>query len=234
MNKRSNLEYPVGKISYNKLTSSLRENVSPIEKNEDSVQKDLKRSNTKKIRSKLKDFWWTFKKVVRKKLQKYTIYVLECENEKYYVGSTYNRKQRFQQHLKERGGSKWTRQNKPIRVLQQYKRVPESYYLGMEAQITAECMLQYGVNNVRGAMFSHPRVFTVDDLDALTAFIGHYNNLNYNDVKTDLLRILPRAKNSPVSSRRKKDRRAKKGNRPNKYEINKKSIPGRSNPLKSA
>ena len=135
--------------------------------------------------------WWKVKKFIRERTEKYTIYILECEDDKYYVGSTSHRKQRFKQHKAERGGSKWTRMHKPKRVLKEYRRVPALYHLGLEAKVTSECMLKYGINNVRGAMFAQPRLYTLDDLDSLTGFLGHYNDLNYNDVREDLKRILP-------------------------------------------
>jgi predicted GIY-YIG superfamily endonuclease len=69
-------------------------------------------------------------------LQRYTVYLLECNNNKFYVGSTKNREQRFQEHQSTRSGSAWTRLHKPIRVLREYSWIPASYYLGMEAQIT--------------------------------------------------------------------------------------------------
>ncbi len=111
--------------------------------------------------------------------QRYSVYVLELENNKYYVGSTNNRKRRMKEHSSPRGGSKWTRLHKPVRLVKEYKRIPSDYYLGKEAQVTAELMLQYGINNVRGAMFAKPRNYTKDDIVALTGFLGHYNNLNY-------------------------------------------------------
>ena len=81
--------------------------------------------------------------------------------------------------MSSRGGSKWTRIHKPLRLAKEYRRVPADYYLGKEAQVTAELMLQHGINNVRGAMFAKPRNYTVDDVAALTGFLGHYNDLNY-------------------------------------------------------
>jgi Zinc knuckle len=60
----------------------------------------------------------------------------------------------------------------------------------MEATITARCMLEFGVQNVRGAMFSKVRDFTKEDLPALTGFIGHYNDLDYNEVASRLEREL--------------------------------------------
>lgn len=151
--------------------------------------------------------WWILKKAIRAKTEKFTVYVLECENNKYYVGSTSHKRQRFKQHWAKRGGSKWTRQHKPLRIARQYNRVPEAYYLGLEAKVTAECMLEFGVNNVRGAMFAQPQTLTLDDLDALTGFLGHYNDLNYKEVSLTLRRTLPVA---PVKDVPKKTKKKKK------------------------
>jgi hypothetical protein len=125
-------------------------------------------------------------------IERCTVYILELENGKYYVGSTTNRKRRIQEHIRQRG-SKWTRTHKPIRVLREYKRIPSKFVLGMESRITAECMLEFGVNNVRGSMFCGTREFHVGDVAALTKFIGHYNDLSYRKVRDRLNETLPDA-----------------------------------------
>mmetsp|Transcript_25599 Transcript_25599/g.59062 ORF Transcript_25599/g.59062 Transcript_25599/m.59062 type:complete len:243 (-) Transcript_25599:504-1232(-) len=140
---------------------------------------------------KLKKILGIFKKFIRKITEGSTVYVLECENGKYYVGSTTNKKQRFKQHLMKRGGSKWTKEHKPIKVLKEYTRIPSAYVLGQEAKVTAELMLKHGVNNVRGAMFAKPRMYTLEDLDALTGFLGHYNELSYKEIAFNLKKTLP-------------------------------------------
>jgi hypothetical protein len=128
-----------------------------------------------------------------------TIYVLKCEHGKVYVGSTRNRRQRLAQHFdNHNSGRVWTNLHKPIRVLKVYTRVPCRYRLGMESQVTAELMLERGVNNVRGAMYSHPRQYTQDDTEALVGFLGHYNDLSYKDVRDQLESELAKA---PQSSR---------------------------------
>lgn len=164
--------------------------------------------------------WWHLKNKVRERIEKYTIYVLQCENGKYYVGSTKNKKRRFKQHQSDRGGSRWTRLNRPICVLKEYKRVPEAYHLGMEAKITAEFMLKYGVNNVRGAMFCKAIEYTLADLDALTGFLGHYNEMSYDNVRDYLSQRLPRPEYNKKSWQNKK--KARKGK---KQYRNKKSLP---------
>jgi predicted GIY-YIG superfamily endonuclease len=129
-----------------------------------------------------------------------TVYVLECEDDKYYVGSTSNRKQRYRQHFAKRGGSTWTRLHKPIRVIDEYKRIPSRYLMGMEAQKTAEYMMKYGVNNVRGAGYCTSREFTIDNAADLTTFLGHYNQLSYRDLRRQLREVLPEPDSSTSSS----------------------------------
>ena len=133
---------------------------------------------------------YQLKESIRMKIERCTVYVLECEEGKYYVGSTTNRKRRYKEHLK-RKGSKWTRAYKPIRVLREFKRIPSKFLLGMESKVTAECMLEFGVNNVRGSMFCSPREYHMGDIDSLTKFLGHYNNLNYRKVNLRLKDTLP-------------------------------------------
>mmetsp|Transcript_14088 Transcript_14088/g.29622 ORF Transcript_14088/g.29622 Transcript_14088/m.29622 type:complete len:308 (-) Transcript_14088:293-1216(-) len=130
------------------------------------------------------------KSAIRLLVEKGTIYVLECENGKYYVGSTKNRRKRLREHNRRRG-CKWTREHKPIRVLREYRRIPLKYLLGMESRVTAELMLEFGVNNVRGSMFCSPREYHLGDIDALTKFLGHYNDLSYRKVQQRLSQTLP-------------------------------------------
>jgi predicted GIY-YIG superfamily endonuclease len=117
--------------------------------------------------------------------RKGTVYVLECQGNKFYVGCTKLPKQRLNEHFKGRG-SRWTQMHKPIAIVQEYHGIPMDYCLAKEAQVTAELMLRYGVNNVRGAMFVETRVYNRNDLSALTGFLGHFNNLNYKDIEEKL------------------------------------------------
>jgi hypothetical protein len=150
--------------------------------------------------TKLSRFWYLIKEAIRMKIEKCTVYVLECEDGKYYVGSTQNRKRRFEQH--ERGrGSQWTRMYKPIRVLREHRRIPPKFLLGLESKITAECMLEFGVNNVRGSYFCSPRDYHVGDVDALTKFLGHYCDLNYRKVSARLSQTLPAIPGKPPRRR---------------------------------
>eukprot|EP00527_Entomoneis_sp_CCMP2396_P006038 CAMPEP_0198143048 /NCGR_PEP_ID=MMETSP1443-20131203/5669_1 /TAXON_ID=186043 /ORGANISM="Entomoneis sp., Strain CCMP2396" /LENGTH=342 /DNA_ID=CAMNT_0043806185 /DNA_START=248 /DNA_END=1276 /DNA_ORIENTATION=- len=138
-------------------------------------------------------FWSNWKAFWRSKIEKYTIYVLQCEEGKYYVGSTSYFQKRMKQHSSAKGGSVWTKRYKPVRVLKEYKRVPAAYHLGLEAQVTAQYMLEHGVNNVRGAMFAQVKMYTQQDLDALVGFLGHYNDLKYGPLRDVLQQTLPPA-----------------------------------------
>jgi len=162
----------------------------------------------------LSQYIFRMKKAVRYLVEKYSIYVLECEGGKYYVGSTSHRKQRYRQHMhSDRGGSAFTRLHMPLRVCAEHRRIPRKFYLGMEAQITAEYMLQFGINNVRGAMFSETRNYTKADLDSLTAFIGHYCDLSYSNLRSTLQESLPAAAEvdggGSARTKRRKQKRAR-------------------------
>jgi hypothetical protein len=136
--------------------------------------------------------WRQVRQQIRQLIHRTTVYVLECEHGKYYVGSTRNRRQRFRQHFERgRSGSRWTRLHRPKRVLAEYRRIPERYLLGVESQVTAEMMMKYGVNNVRGSYFTHTYDYTLEDLPALTGFLGHYNGLSYQHLSNELQRTLP-------------------------------------------
>ncbi|KAG7367409.1 zinc knuckle domain containing protein [Nitzschia inconspicua] len=145
--------------------------------------------------------WTQFRQFLRRLIHRTTVYVLELENNKYYVGSTTNPKRRFREHFENpRGGSRWTRIYRPISVEAQIRRVPHRFLVGVEAQVTAEYMLKYGINSVRGAYFTHPRNYTLDDISILTGFLGHYGNLDFKMLEKKLQVTLPPP--SPAAIRR--------------------------------
>jgi len=159
--------------------------------------------------------WYRFRTFLRAYLLGYTVYVLRCEDDKYYVGSTLYCRRRYGQHFGtaedrrgERGGaspsSSWTRMYKPLEVVEEYKRIPERYHVGEENRVTAMCMLKYGVNNVRGGMFVKVRDYTLADLEVLTGFLGHYNHLNFRELEKQLADILLPDPNNNANARRTK------------------------------
>ena len=74
------------------------------------------------------------------------IYVLELEDEKWYVGITYNLNLRWSQHLCGEG-AKWTRLHKPKRIAEVYV---ENCDQAKENEITERLCEKYGKDNVRG------------------------------------------------------------------------------------
>lgn len=90
-----------------------------------------------------------------------SVYVLKLENEKYYVGKTEKKVQdRFLEHMND--GVAWTRLYKPIGII--------SYFTSLnrwdEDNTVKDCMMKYGIDNVRGGSYSQI-VLTQDQIDAL-------------------------------------------------------------------
>ena len=74
------------------------------------------------------------------------IYVLECEDNCWYVGITMNLNLRWAQHLSG-AGAKWTRIHKPIRIAEVYT---ENCSRELEESVTKKYIAQHGAENVRG------------------------------------------------------------------------------------
>ncbi len=77
------------------------------------------------------------------------IYVLQCEDNKYYVGKSKNYDNRFEKHVYDYG-SAWTKKYKPIKI---HKVIPchDSYD---EDKYTKIYMEKYGIDNVRGGSYT--------------------------------------------------------------------------------
>jgi hypothetical protein len=139
------------------------------------------------------------KHTIQSRLEGRTVYVLALTNNKYYVGSTSNRKRRYKQHATNRG-AKYTRIHGPIQYIHaEYRHVPEQYILGYESYITARLMYQYGINNVRGGMFCGIQNLDMKNVDILTYYIGHYCNLDYTHVYNSICHELQSTSSSSVS-----------------------------------
>lgn len=90
-----------------------------------------------------------------------TVYVLELENNKYYVGKTDKTAgERYNEHLNG-NGSQWTKKYKPIRIIQAI----QDANAFDEDKMTKEYMNMYGIDNVRGGTYAreflspHERLF---------------------------------------------------------------------------
>ncbi len=77
------------------------------------------------------------------------IYVLECANNKYYIGKTNNPLLRLEQHVNKEG-SVWTINYKPINIIET---IETSEPLD-EDKITKKYMMKYGIDNVRGGSYT--------------------------------------------------------------------------------
>lgn len=79
------------------------------------------------------------------------IYVLELENNKYYIGKTNNLEKRLNDHREERG-CEWTKRYKYLKLKELRYNIDNNSIL--EDTLTIEYMKKYGINNVRGGCFS--------------------------------------------------------------------------------
>lgn len=83
------------------------------------------------------------------------LYILELSNECYYVGLTSNIKKRMDEHVNGKG-AEWTRLNTPLRLI--YSINTGTKYAceaeKMENEATVLLMLKYGINKVRGGVYT--------------------------------------------------------------------------------
>jgi cellular nucleic acid-binding protein len=76
------------------------------------------------------------------------IYILQLENDKYYIGRTENPAIRLDAHFNSNGAA-WTKKYKPKNVIQP---IPDCDNFD-EDKYTIQYMEKYGINNVRGGSF---------------------------------------------------------------------------------
>jgi predicted GIY-YIG superfamily endonuclease len=82
-----------------------------------------------------------------------TLYILECEDDKWYVGKTNDVARRFKQH-QDGKGSAWTKEYKPIRIAET-RQIVSSHD---ETNVTKDLMKKYGVDNVRGGAYAQVKL----------------------------------------------------------------------------
>ncbi len=80
------------------------------------------------------------------------VYVLKLENNKYYVGKSNDKEKRIKRHINGNGCT-WTKKYNPISELKPLTQPQPSFW---ELWETLELMKRYGVDNVRGSMFTSP------------------------------------------------------------------------------
>lgn len=101
------------------------------------------------------------------------IYVLELENNKYYVGKTHNIEKRFNDHLNG-NGSEFTKIYKPIQIYKIYKELSEFD----EDNYTKKYMKIYGIDNVRGGSYC-TKDLNKHQIDLLNKEFNTINNVCY-------------------------------------------------------
>jgi len=87
------------------------------------------------------------------------VYVLQLQNNKYYVGESMDKKRRIWVH--ENGnGSSWTKKHNVIQELKPLTKKQDDFW---ELSETLEVMNLYGIDNVRGSMFTNPNELSRED-----------------------------------------------------------------------
>jgi len=79
------------------------------------------------------------------------VYVLELEDNCWYVGITHNLNLRFAQHMAG-DGARWTKEHKPIRIFDVYS---EDASLQLENEVTLAFIKEYGGDKVRGGSWCY-------------------------------------------------------------------------------
>jgi hypothetical protein len=100
------------------------------------------------------------------------IYILELEQNKYYIGKSNNVNERFLDHCNGYG-SKWTKLYKPIRIINII-----NYTKFEEDRQVLIYMEMYGIGNVRGGVFSKINL-SRDDYNYIYKYINSENDVCY-------------------------------------------------------
>ena len=79
------------------------------------------------------------------------VYVLELEDECWYIGITHNLNLRFAQHMAG-DGAVWTKMHRPIRIYDVYS---EDATLRLENEVTQKFMEEFGEDKVRGGSWCY-------------------------------------------------------------------------------
>jgi len=106
------------------------------------------------------------------------IYVLKLEQNKYYVGKTYNPSFRLEDHF-QKNGSAWTKKYKPIQL---FELIPNCDDYD-EDKFTRKYMDQYGIENVRGGSYVSIELDT-STIEHLTKMSNSVNNKCFTCGKT--------------------------------------------------
>jgi hypothetical protein len=107
------------------------------------------------------------------------LYILELENNFWYVGRSRNCEKRFEEHQKG-VGAKWTKLHKPIRIFCSLLELD----LNHETRLTIQLMIIYGADKVRGGIYNR-LIYTAETLNKLNNSkiidFDEYSQLNESD-----------------------------------------------------
>ena len=102
------------------------------------------------------------------------IYVLELENNKYYIGKTKNPNFRIKQHF-DTSGSYWTKKYNPIKITELISNCDNFD----EDKYTLKYMEKYGIDNVRGGSFCQLKL-PKNNLETIQKMINGSTDKCYN------------------------------------------------------
>lgn len=88
------------------------------------------------------------------------VYVLHCNDAKYYVGKTEHIARRFKEH-KEGNGAAWTKEHKPIGMIDLIECDADDC---LEVSVTLKTMQKYGIENVRGSIWCNTDLSVADHM----------------------------------------------------------------------
>jgi cellular nucleic acid-binding protein len=101
------------------------------------------------------------------------IYILKLEQNKYYVGKTTNPEIRIEEHFNG-SGSEWTKLYKPVNVVQIIENCDDED----EDKYTIKYMRKFGINQVRGGIFSK-KILSHDEILIIQKMIDGNTNQCY-------------------------------------------------------
>ena len=99
-----------------------------------------------------------------------SIYIFKCEHDTYYIGKTSNLDKRVEQHYNGTGSS-WTSLHRPIKIIETIDNCDKFD----EDKYTLKYMELYGIDNVRGGMYSEV-ILSLDKINLIKSQLNSAND----------------------------------------------------------